>query len=82
MAFGKKRIYTYKCAQCGKQWRSSIGQSANAPESYKLCAFCRSRQADPFRDVPLSASEVDRILRDALLEEIRMPWEKRKRTNR
>lgn len=82
MGVGKKRIYSYKCAQCGKEWRSSIGQSANAPESHKLCAFCRSRQADPFRDVPMSASEVDRILRDALLEEIRMPWEKRKRNQR
>jgi len=82
MGTGKKRIYIYMCAQCSKEWRSSIGQSANAPESYKLCAFCRSQQADPFRDVPLSASEVDRILRDALLEEIRMPWQKRKRSKR
>jgi DNA-directed RNA polymerase subunit RPC12/RpoP len=78
MGVGKKRIYSYTCAQCGKKWRSSIGQSGNAPHA-QLCAFCRSRQADPFRDVPLSALEVDRILADALLEEIRMPWEKRRK---
>lgn len=78
MGVGKKRIYAYVCAQCGKKWRSSIGQTGNAPLS-QLCAFCRSQHADPFRDVPLSALEVDRILADALLEELLMPWEKRKR---
>lgn len=59
------------CSVCGIVWKSSVQQAS------PMCAQCRFKTRDKWGESHLSPAQVDAILADALLEEIRLPWERR-----
>lgn len=70
---GAKRRRLVTCEDCGAQWATVM-----VYETYR-CARCRRKAGVMAPEPQLSPGEVERILADAVANELRMPWEKTKR---
>ena len=70
---GAKRRRQVTCEQCGAKWSTVMVHI-----TYR-CARCRRKNGNLVPEPQLSPGEVERILSEAVANELRMPWEK---TNR
>lgn len=66
----KPRVET--CYLCGHQWTTATTRMP------PRCWRCASRAGMGRREPDMSGAEIDRIMDEAIANETRMPWDKRK----